>query len=117
MHDQTTAAALTAIAQGDAAPYAMLPAGVMIAPHTRKPNRRPGAVPTVARKIGRVIVALATRAGRYVAALWNALPGPWPVKVLLVGAAVIEPGPFGEIALAAYANAVAARRARKAGAK
>lgn len=47
---------------------------------------------------------------RYVRAQWRALPGPWPVKVALIVLAVAEPGPFGEIALGAYTNTVAARR-------
>jgi len=50
---------------------------------------------------------------RYIRAQWRALPGPWPVKVLLITLAVAEPGPFGEMALGAYTNAVSARRAAR----
>lgn len=54
MHDQTMqAAALAAIANGSVMPFASLPAGVMIAPAPRKPNRRPGAIPELARKAAR----------------------------------------------------------------
>ena len=41
--------------------------------------------------------------------LWDALPGPWPVKVLLIVACQAIPGPLDEIAVVAIA---AARRHR-----
>lgn len=41
--------------------------------------------------------------------MWRALPGPWPVKVLLIIACQAIPGPFDEVAVIAIA---AARRRR-----
>ena len=42
--------------------------------------------------------------------MWRALPGPWPVKVLLVVACQAIPGPLDEIALLAVVAAVRKRR-------
>jgi len=41
----------------------------------------------------------------------------WPVKLALTALAVAEPGPFGEMALAAFGKWNGARLARKAGAR
>lgn len=43
---------------------------------------------------------------------WRALPGPWPVKVLLIVACQAIPGPLDEIALVAL-SAAWRRRKRK----
>jgi hypothetical protein len=52
----------------------------------------------------------------YTRETWRGTPGPWPVKVILFTLAVAEPGPYGEIALAAFAKWNGARLARKAAA-
>ena len=44
---------------------------------------------------------------------WRALPGPWPVKVLLVVACQAIPGPLDEIALLAVVAAVRKRRSSR----
>jgi hypothetical protein len=101
--DHTAAAALTAIAHGQgmtAVPF------TLAALEPGSDERPPGRVASWAGRQAR-------RFARYLRSLWRALPGPWPVKALLIALAVAEPGPWGEIALAAYANAVAARRARQ----
>ena len=77
-----------------AAPAVRIPAG----------HRAPRVSPV--RRAGRKIA-------RTAAALWDGLPGPWPVKVILVGLAMAEPTPFGEMALGAYAAFMAARKARR----
>lgn len=46
--------------------------------------------------------------------MWRALPGPWPVKVLLVVACQAIPGPLDEIALLAAVAAFRKRQARRA---
>lgn len=50
----------------------------------------------------------------YTRQAWDALPGPWPVRVLLIGACTAIPGPLDEIALAAIVAACRARKARRA---
>jgi hypothetical protein len=50
---------------------------------------------------------------RYLVAQWRALPGPVWVKALLIGLAVAEIGPFGELALIAFTTIRSALRARK----
>ena len=45
--------------------------------------------------------------------MWRALPGPWPVKVLLVVACQAIPGPLDEIALLAVVAAVRKRRSSR----
>lgn len=62
-----------------------------------------------------VIQAGVRRLARTVRALWDGLPGPAWVKVILIAAAIVEPGPFGEMALGAYASFMAARKAKQAG--
>jgi hypothetical protein len=112
MHTQVNpdimrAASLAAIAhQG---PLSVVPADIAIGAqgHTH-------AGPGLTARAAGLAARAARRFGRYLAALWRAVPGPWPVKALLVALAVAEPGPFGELALVAYANAVAAYRARRA---
>lgn len=50
----------------------------------------------------------------YTRETWRGLPGPWPVKAGLFALAVAEPGPYGEMALAAFAKWNGSRLARKA---
>lgn len=50
----------------------------------------------------------------YARQLWDSLPGPWPVRVLLIGACLAIPGPADEIALAAVVAACRARKRRAA---
>ena len=45
--------------------------------------------------------------------MWRGLPGPWPVKVLLVVACQAIPGPLDEIALLAVVAAVRKRRSSR----
>lgn len=45
--------------------------------------------------------------------MWRALPGPWPVKVLLVIACQAIPGPLDEIALLTVVAAIRKRRAMR----
>jgi hypothetical protein len=52
----------------------------------------------------------------YTKETWRGTPGPTPVKVILFALAVAEPGPYGEILLAAFAKWNGARLARKAAA-
>jgi hypothetical protein len=52
----------------------------------------------------------------YTKETWDGVPGPTPVKVVLTIAAIAEPGPFGEMALAAFAKWNGRRIARKAAA-
>lgn len=51
----------------------------------------------------------------YVKQTYNDLPGPAPVKVALVVACLLIPGPLDELALIALPRACRAWRARKAG--
>lgn len=44
--------------------------------------------------------------------LWESMPGPWPVRVLLIVACAAVPGPADELALAAIVAACRARRRR-----
>ena len=44
---------------------------------------------------------------------WRSLPGPWPVKIILAVVVVAEPGPFGEMLLAALVAYFRKRRARQ----
>ena len=66
------------------------------------------------RQAGTIARRALRRIRRTVAALWDGLPGPWPVKAVLIALAIAEPGPFGEMALGAYASFMAARKARRA---
>ena len=50
----------------------------------------------------------------YVRRTWDDLPGPWPVKALLIVACAAIPGPADEIALVAITRACRAWRARTA---
>ena len=50
----------------------------------------------------------------YTRETWRGIPGPWPVKAGLFVLAVAEPGPFGEMALAAFGKWNGRRMARKA---
>ena len=101
MQDQIQAAHLAAIAQGGM-PLG-LPAGMLLDGSQGQE-----------RSAGRRLVRRAyRRLARTVAALWDGLPGPWPVKAILIAVAIIEPGPFGEMALGAYATFMAARKARR----
>ena len=43
---------------------------------------------------------------------WRSLPGPWPVKALLVVACAAIPGPFDEVALVAITAAWRKRKSR-----
>jgi len=47
--------------------------------------------------------------------MWTALPGPWPVKVLLIVACQLIPGPLDEIALITVAAAWRRRTATRTG--
>jgi hypothetical protein len=49
----------------------------------------------------------------YAMQLWRSLPGPWPVKVLLLVATQAIPGPLDEIALLAVTGAFRKWRARR----
>lgn len=53
-------------------------------------------------------------AARYARQAWDSLPGPWPVRVALIGACLLIPGPADELALAAVVAACRARKARRA---
>lgn len=44
--------------------------------------------------------------------LWRSLPGPWPVKAVLIIACLAIPGPLDEIALVAVAGALRRRKSR-----
>lgn len=102
MRDQAIQAAhLAAIAQGGMG--LGLPAGMLLdgSQDTRRSEGR-----QLARRAYRKLA-------RTVAALWDGLPGPAWFKVILVAVAIIEPGPFGEMALGAYATFMAARKARR----
>ncbi len=66
---------------------------------------------SAARWLERAARYAAGQVRRKIMALWAGLPGPWPVKAVLVALAVAEPGPFGEMALGAF---VAWRMASKA---
>lgn len=50
----------------------------------------------------------------YARETWRGLPGPWPVKLALMGVCLAVPGPADEIALLAVTQAFRARHARKA---
>ena len=50
----------------------------------------------------------------YIRRTWDDLPGPWPVKALLIVACAAIPGPADEIALVAITRACRAWRARTA---
>jgi len=50
----------------------------------------------------------------YARETWRGIPGPWPVKAGLFVLAAAEPGPFGEMALAAFGKWNGRRMARKA---
>lgn len=50
----------------------------------------------------------------YVKAQWRALPGPTWLKVIIVGVAIAEVGPFFEIGLLIFTNVRSALQARKA---
>lgn len=69
-------------------------------------------VVVAARWLGRAARYVAGQVRRKIMALWAGLPGPWPVKVVLVALAVAEPGPFGEMALGAFVAWRMARQAR-----
>ena len=56
----------------------------------------------------------ARKVAGYVRAQWRALPGPTWVKVLIIGIAIAEAGPFFEIGLFIYTNVRSALQARKA---
>ena len=99
-HEVVQAGCLAAIAAGGMG-YG-LPAGLMVDVQAISEKEGPGIVVRAARKVARTV-----------SALWDGLPGPWPVKVVLVALAVAEPGPFGEMALGAYATFMAARKARR----
>jgi hypothetical protein len=58
------------------------------------------------------ITRAARWAGRKVAQLWHALPGPTWVKVALLVVCLAIPGPGDEIALLAVAGILAARKVR-----
>jgi hypothetical protein len=49
----------------------------------------------------------------YAVRLWRDLPGPWPVKVVLIVACVAIPGPFDEVALVALPRVCRAWRNRR----
>ena len=44
---------------------------------------------------------------------WRALPGPWPVKVLLIVLCALIPGPADEVALLAIVAALRKRRSSR----
>ena len=50
----------------------------------------------------------------YLRETWRGIPGPLWFKVLVFAAVVAEPGPYGEIAVVAFANWNGRRKARKA---
>ena len=56
----------------------------------------------------------ARKVAAYVKAQWRALPGPTWVKVLIIGIAIAEVGPFFEFGLLAFTNVRSALQARKA---
>ena len=56
----------------------------------------------------------ARKVAGYVRAQWRALPGPTWVKVIIIGIAIAEVGPFFEIGLLIFTNVRSALQARKA---
>lgn len=104
------AAHLTAMARESA--FASLPAGLLCADTEDFPAVAVARVPARHAAPGKVRRA-GRKLGRLVRALWDGVPGPWPVKAALVALAILEPGPFGEMALGAYAAFMAARKARR----
>jgi hypothetical protein len=50
---------------------------------------------------------------RFARQTWDSLPGPWPVRVLLISACLAIPGPADELALAAVVAVCRARKARR----
>ena len=46
----------------------------------------------------------------YARGLWEAVPGPWPVKILLIAVCQLVPGAFDEIALVLITGRLAAPR-------
>jgi hypothetical protein len=100
MQDQVTSAALSALAQDSMTALPFTLAGLEVTPREeRAPGRIARAASWVAHKL---------------AALWRALPGPWPVKAALLVLCVAIPGPLDEIALLALAGYLAVRKARGA---
>ena len=65
-------------------------------------------------KIRQAGIWAARKVAGYVKAQWRALPGPTWVKVLIIGIAIAEVGPFFEIGLLIFTNARSALQARKA---
>ena len=115
MHYQVTQAgeALRFQAIAGALPMSQYPADLFLADTQDFP-----AIPAAPRvpaghRAPRLPRRVARKLARTVAALWDGLPGPWPVKVVLIAVAIAEPGPFGEMALGAYASFMAARKARR----
>jgi hypothetical protein len=123
---QERAVALTAIAQpptasptfGDLASALLWHADnvaasavVHVAERSMRPARKPG-------RIARAWHSWPVFTARcQIRETWRGIPGPWPVKLALTALAVAEPGPFGEMALAAFGKWNGARLARKAGAR
>ena len=98
---QERAAVLTAIANGTPLPYLL---DVSDRPHR-----------IAARAARHTWHSWPVFLARYhVRETWRGIPGPWPVKLALTAVAIAEPGPFGELALAAFGKVNGARKARKA---
>jgi len=51
----------------------------------------------------------------YLRQMWDDMPGPWPVKLLLVTVCLAIPGPQDELALIAFTRLCRAWRARREG--
>ena len=67
------------------------------------------------RQAGRQVGRWAARkVAGYVKAQWRALPGPTWLKVIIIGVAIAEVGPFFEIGILTYTNVRSALTARKA---
>jgi hypothetical protein len=49
----------------------------------------------------------------YLLETWRGLPGPWPVKLLLIAVCLAIPGPQDEILLLLVTQALRVRRARR----
>lgn len=52
-------------------------------------------------------------ARHYARGLWDSLPGPWPVRLVLIAVCLAIPGPQDEILLAVIVAACRARKARR----
>lgn len=109
MHEQTTLAGLAWRADTAAAEL-LCDLGELAMRH-----REPGRITRAARATWHTWPAFLART--YTRETWQGTPGPLPVKVLLFAAAIAEPGPYGEMALGAFANWNGRRKARKAGAR